>query len=153
MILISHDRELIENVVTRSMIFQGDGTFIDVAGSYTDFERERASSKTLKPVFEQSRDLSQHLKSASNTPAKPVEAVAKPKPAKLSYKDQRELESLPEAISELEASIASIHSAMNSSSFYDDKHKADKSIKNAETLQTQLDKAYVRWEELEAMTH
>ncbi len=152
-ILISHDRELIENVVTRSMIFQGDGNFIDVAGSYTDFERERATSNTLKPVFEQSRDLSEHMKSAANAAAKPVEAAAKPKPAKLSYKDKLELESLPGKINELEASIASIHTAMNSANFYDDKQKADKSIKKAETLQTQLDKAYVRWEELEEMTN
>ena len=55
-ILISHDRELLENVVTRSFVYQGNGRFIDVAGGYEDFERERQSSKTLKPVFQQSAD-------------------------------------------------------------------------------------------------
>ena len=147
-ILISHDRELIENVVTRSLIFQGNGKFIDVAGGYADFERERASSSTLKPVFEQSSD-SNASKGKAPTPIK--HAVKPAKTVALSYKQKQELESLPQTISTLEADIAEIHEAMNSSKFYDDKVAADKSIKRAEELQTKLDAAYARWEELEEM--
>ena len=147
-ILISHDRELIENVVTRSLIFQGNGKFIDVAGGYADFERERASSSTLKPVFEQSSD-SNASKGKAPTPIK--HAVKPAKTVALSYKQKQELESLPQTISTLEADIAEIHEAMNSSKFYDDKVAADKSIKRAEELQAKLDAAYARWEELEEM--
>ena len=145
-ILISHDRELIENVVTRSLVYQGDAKFIDVAGGYADFERERASSKTLKPVFEQSSDAP----GSSNKSAPVAKPAAKPaKAAKLSYKQKIELEKLPQTISALEEDIATIHKAMNSSSFYDDKVAADKSIKRAEELQNELDTAFARWEELE----
>ncbi len=154
-ILISHDRELIENVVTRSLIHQGDGKFIDVAGGFADFERERAVSKTLQPVFEQSRDLAASQKGgpkASNKTASASTSTSKSsKPDKLTYKQKLELEALPATISELEASIAKIHAAMNKSDFYDDKVKADKAIKSAETSQKKLDAAYVRWEELEAL--
>ena len=50
-ILISHDRQLLENVVTRSLVWQGGGRFVGVIGAWDDFERERAASSTLKPVF------------------------------------------------------------------------------------------------------
>ena len=149
-ILISHDRELLENVVTRSFVFQGDGKFVDVAGSYADFERERAVSSTLKPVFEQSSDQPGALD--TNIPkaaAKPAAAAPAKKPAKLSYKQKLELEALPQTISDLEQSIADIHKAMNTSDFYDDKVKADKTIKQAERFQKELEHAFARWEELE----
>ena len=50
-ILISHDRQLLENVVTRSLVWQGGGRFVGVIGAWDDFERERAASNSLKPVF------------------------------------------------------------------------------------------------------
>ncbi|MFK8084253.1 MAG: ATP-binding cassette domain-containing protein [Granulosicoccus sp.] len=151
-ILISHDRELIENVVTRSLIYQGDGKFVDVAGGYADFERERASSSTLKPVFEQSRDTQASNKGTSKTNM-PEQAtpVKKQKAVKLSYKQKLELEALPETISELEDKIKATHTAMNSADFYSDKVKADKVIKDSEKLQRELDEAFARWEELEAL--
>ena len=151
-ILISHDRELLENVVTRSFVFQGNGNFIDVAGSYADFERERASSSSLKPVFEQSSDQPGALD--TNIPkaaAKPAPVAPKRKPAKLSYKQKLELEALPQTIGDLEQRIADIHKAMNTPDFYNDKIAADKSIKEAERLQKELEQAYARWEELELL--
>jgi len=155
-ILISHDRELIENVVTRSLVFQGSGRFIDVAGGYADFERERASSNTLKPVFEQSSDqasgLDGNIPAAKAKPAATAATAApKGKPAKLTFKQKLELEALPQNISDLEQRISEIHSAMNSADFYADKEKADRTIKEAETLQKDLDTAYARWEELESI--
>ena len=151
-ILISHDRELLENVVTRSFVFQGNGNFIDVAGSYADFERERASSSSLKPVFEQSSDQPGALD--TNIPkaaAKPAPVAPKRKPAKLSYKQKLELEALPQTIGDLEQRIADIHKAMNTPDFYNDKIAADKTIKEAERLQKELEQAYARWEELELL--
>ena len=152
-ILISHDRELIENTVTRSLIHQGNGRFIDVAGGYADFERERASSSTLKPVFEQSRDNSSSAKNAPKAVNSPANASPKPtKAAKLSYKEKLELEALPGTINDLEERIAALHVSMNKPDFYNDKVAADKAIKNAETFQQQLDNAYARWETLEALS-
>ena len=160
-ILISHDRELIENVVTRSLIYQGAGNFIDVAGGYADFERERAVSSTLKAVFEQSPDRQDSRKgmpAASNTsqataPAPPpVPASNKARSVKLSYKQKLELEALPQTINDLEQRIEQTHAAMNKSDFYNDKVAADATIKDAERLQGELDAAYAKWEELESLS-
>lgn len=151
-ILISHDRQLLENVVTRSLVFQGNGRFIDVAGSYEDFERERLTSSHLKPVFESGAQLQPSTGSASGkadkTPAKPG-AADKSSRKKLTYAETLELEKLPADISTLEDQIAALHEAMNAPDFYTDKVKADKSIKQSADLQAQLDALYTRWEALE----
>ncbi|ASJ76466.1 ATP-binding cassette domain-containing protein [Granulosicoccus antarcticus] len=155
-VLISHDRQLLENVVTRSLVYQGDGNFIDVAGGYEDFERERLTSNTLKPVFDQS-DLNQtptkskkQQSNKSSTQKKTREK--KPEPNKLSHADSKELKQLPRKINELELSLASLHQRMNASDFYNDKVQADKTIKDSQGIQTELDLAYARWEALEALS-
>lgn len=151
-ILISHDRELLENVVTRSLVYQGDGKFIDVAGGYEDFERERAESKgALKPVFESSKPAPSLAPQATAAPAsKSGNDKSSAAKTKLSYAENKELQTLPDDINKLEAKIAGIHEAMNGADFYADKVKADKQIAEAATLQTKLDGFYARWEALEA---
>ena len=151
-ILISHDRELLENVVTRSFVYQGNGRFIDVAGGYEDFERERQSSKTLKPVFQQSADNQTAAKLTADTSSKNKQQSNKSNAKttkKLSFKEEKELESLPLKISDLEASLGKIHKAMNEPDFYSEKDAASKIIADADALQISLDQSYQRWEELE----
>jgi len=90
-ILISHDRQLLENVVTRSFVYQGNGKFIDVAGGYEDFERERAVSKTLKPVFETDIQLSNKQDTTpkpSSTTDKEADAGSNAAPRKLTYAER-----------------------------------------------------------------
>lgn len=152
-ILISHDRQLLENVVTRSFVFQGNGRFVDVAGGYEDFERERANSKTLKPVFEASQQLQPaggSAKATSKTTAADSSASTPEKKKKLTYAETLELEKLPAEINSLEADIASIHEDMNSPDFYADKVAADKKINSAGELQAKVDTLYERWELLES---
>ncbi len=152
-ILISHDRQLLENVVTRSFVYQGNGRFIDVAGSYDDFERERANSKTLKPVFETSTQLqpaggSQTAASKDSAAASKDQTTAAPK--KLTYAETLELEKLPADINNLEGKIAAVHEEMNGANFYADKVAADKKIQESADLQKELDTLFERWEALEA---
>lgn len=154
-ILISHDRELLENVVTRSFVYQGNGRFIDVAGGYEDFERERRSSKTLKPVFQQSADTQMFARAPSDSNSKKKQDSKKNNASaakKLSFKEERELESLPSKINELESSLAKIHEAMNQSDFYANKDDANKKIAEADLLQISLDQSYKRWEKLEELS-
>jgi ATP-binding cassette subfamily F protein uup len=147
-ILISHDRQLLENVVTRSFVFQGGGRFIDVAGGYEDFERERANSKTLKPVFESSAYLEPSAGNTNKDNAPSKEQSGK-NAKKLTYAETLELEKLPNDINDLEARIAAVHQEMNSPKFYDDKLSADKKIKSAADMQGKLDALYAKWEALE----
>ncbi len=149
-ILISHDRQLLENVVTRSLVYQGEGKFIDVAGGYEDFERERAKSKTLKPVFESSRPVhSAQPASSANQASDTKPSKAGKSPKKLTYAEDLELKKLPDDINKLEADISRIHEAMNSPDFYADKAHADKQIAQAAQQQEKLDTLYARWEVLE----
>ncbi|NND91648.1 MAG: ATP-binding cassette domain-containing protein [Granulosicoccus sp.] len=153
-ILISHDRQLLENVVTRSLVYQGNGRFIDVAGGYEDFERERRNSSTLKPVFDGS-DSSQapggKKRSTSLASSTPTPSGKTSKTKKLTYAETTELKQLPEKISQLEDSVNELHQRMNDPSFYNDRTSADKVIKQAQQLQIELDAAYSRWETLEAL--
>lgn len=153
-ILISHDRQLLENVVTRSLVYQGDGNFIDVAGGYEDFERERLVSRTLKPVFESELNQTPTNKKQEA----PVKSASKQKKnvktnqkSKLTFTESKELKQLPAQISKLETSLATLHKEMNKPDFYSDKFAADKTLQEAQAVQSQLDKAYSRWEKLEQM--
>ena len=146
-ILISHDRELIDNVVTRSLVYQGPGKFIEVIGGYADFLREYKQNADLVPVFDNNDAQATRDKASTAT-----QDVKKTKQAvKLSYKVQRELDALPEQISKLESKIEATHEAMAASDFYNDKEKAENTIAQSDELQQQLDAAYNRWAEIEDM--
>lgn len=91
--LVSHDRMFLDNVVTQVIVAEGDGVWREYVGGYTDWERVRATTQT-KPAAKQE----------SKTPAKAApQPQSASKPKKLSYKEQRELETLPGVIADLEA--------------------------------------------------
>lgn len=163
-ILISHDRELLDNTVTRSLVYQGNGRFVDIIGGYADFERELAASNVLTPIFENSVNGRFNNKTPTTTsenartnidggqyklPSKTSTDSAKP--ARLGYKLQRELDALPSKISELEQSVAALHKSMSVSGFYTDSEKSAQIINQAEQLQNNLDEAYRRWDKLETL--
>jgi len=151
-IMISHDRKLLDNVVTRSLVHQGNGKFVDVVGGYTDFLRELESSTTLRPIFgDDELEANKKLKSNSSSGSSTTKAsTVINKPAKkLSYKVQKELDELPERINQLEERLAGLHNQIASPTFYNDKTNADTVLADVDTVQAQLDSAYKRWEELE----
>jgi ABC transport system ATP-binding/permease protein len=140
LLLVSHDREFINNVVTSTLVFEGDGVVNEYVGGYDDWMRQRkvaVKTTTSKVQTEKSQTA---VKAAPTTPGK-----------KLSYKDQRELETLPAKIETLEKEIAELQTAMNAASFY----QQDKAAINAaqlrwQQLQTELQVAYERWHVLDA---
>lgn len=154
-ILISHDRKLLDNVVTRSLVYQGNGRFVDVVGGYTDFLRELKTSTTLKPIFgDDAQDARSGKPELTKTNSTQKTATAKneqsKKPEKKrSYKDQRELDELPAKINELEKRIEDLHAQIAAAGFYDDKDNADRVLQDAESTQKAIDTAYQRWELLE----
>ena len=150
-ILISHDRQLIENVVTRSLIYQGQGEFIEVAGGYEDFERERASSASLKPVFAPNTTLQTPTK--KNTNSKNKQRKPNKTANKLSFTESKELTELPNRINKLEQELTKIHENMNQAGFYEDSKAAEKVVSSANAIQHQLDEAYIRWETLESRSN
>ena len=144
LLLVSHDRAFLNNVVTSTIAFEGSGNVKEYAGGYDDWITQRAASTEST-----SGEPTTKTSKKSTPPSK------KPKPApasKLKYGEQLELEALPGRIETLETEIASLHDAMAQPGFFEkDRAVADETVKKAEELQAELEEAYARWEYLEGM--
>ncbi|MFT5037575.1 MAG: ATP-binding cassette subfamily F protein uup [Flavobacteriaceae bacterium] len=132
-ILVSHDRAFLNNVVTSTLVFEGDGIINQYVGGYDDWLRQR---KTIEQP-----------KSSAGVKINPKSSqVVK----KLTYKDQRELDELPKKIELLETQIQSISTKMSESEFYrSTKVEIQKTETQLADWQSQLSKCYKRWEQLE----
>ena len=131
-ILVSHDRAFINNVVTSTLAFEGNGAFNSYVGGYNDWLRQRT----------------QQLNQSSKP--KKTETRVKKKTTKLSYKDQRELDALPDQIEKLEIEIAEISQQMSDPEFFKGaRDQVQKTENRLSELQKQLSHCYERWEILE----
>jgi ATP-binding cassette subfamily F protein uup len=135
-LLVSHDRAFLNDVVTSTLVLEGAGRIKEYVGGYDDWLRQR-SAQTDTPAAE---------------PAK-KEKKPKPKPArpkKHSYKEQKELDALPGRIEELETKLAALHEQMTRPAFYK-QNPADiaKASADVSEMENELAKAYARWEQLE----
>ncbi|MBP1150492.1 MULTISPECIES: ATP-binding cassette domain-containing protein [Methylocaldum] len=137
-LLVSHDRAFLNNLVTSVLAFEGDGIVNDYVGGYDDWVRQRPAPQPApaKPAVEKP------------IPPKPV----KEKLRKLSFKEQRELEALPQQIEALETEIASLNEAISRPEFYQQtKDTITGTQARLAELQQTVEAAYMRWEELEAL--
>ena len=147
LILVSHDRDFLDNVVTSSLVMEGHGRVGEYVGGYSDWLRQRRVEFTAPDSVR-----STSARSAS-MPVSPVAAAVTTPSApkrKLSYKEARELEQLPLRIEELEAKVASMTDEMNQPAFY--QRGADGIAAHNTAMaevQAELDRAYARWSELE----
>ena len=136
LLLVSHDREFLDNVVTSTFVLEGDGSVKCYPGGYEDYLRQRpaptkAAAKTAKPA-----------ESAAQT-------AASAKPRKLSYGEKRELDALPAKIDALEQEVAALHAALADGSLYrTDPKKAQKLAVRTPLAEAELDAAVERWAEL-----
>jgi ABC transport system ATP-binding/permease protein len=137
LLLVSHDRAFLDNVVSGTLVLEGDGKVGDYVGGYSDWVRQRSlPGATPAPA------------AASRTVAAPVVAAA-PK-RKLSFKEQRELEQLPAKLEQLEADIAARTAAMNAPGFFQqDSAVIVKANEAIAALQAELETTFARWEQLE----
>ncbi len=140
LLLVSHDREFLDNVVTSTLALEGDGRVGEYVGGYTDWVRQSARARNKVE------------RGADAPAAAPVQGAA-PTPAKrkLNYKDARELDELPKRIETLEARIAERGAKMQEPAFYQQDGAAIIAANNeVAALQAELDAAYLRWQELDA---
>ena len=165
-VMISHDRALLENTVTRSLVYQGGGKFVEVPGGWEDFERERRRSGRLVDPFGGSvggADAGTReggSATPTNASAKKPPTTAKPAPvtkpakkpaAKLSFKDADELKKLPDRIAAHEREVESLTAAMAEPGFFDDGDASKVSVDRLAALQSELETMYARWDELESL--
>ncbi|MGD8121282.1 ABC transporter ATP-binding protein [Vibrio sp. TRT 2004] len=145
LLLVSHDRQFVDNTVTNSWIFEGDGVIEEFVGGYHDAQQQRLQVKKAR----NSEKVESSVKQVEETPKT---AVTKSKPKKLSYKLQRELEALPAKLEQLEVDIENLQQQVNSADFFSKPVEQTQPVldKLAATEQ-ELEIAFERWEELEAM--
>jgi ABC transport system ATP-binding/permease protein len=142
--LVSHDREFLDNVVTQVIVAEGNGMWREYVGGYTDWERMRPA-----------RSSASSSKSAQKSEPKPESKVesAPAKAKKLSYKEQRELETLPQLIEQLETEQKTISARLADPDLY--KNGADEAQRlNARfaEIDALLMESLEKWEAIEAKT-
>jgi len=137
LLLVSHDREFVNNVVTSTLVLEGEGRIKEYAGGYDDWLRQRPVEPTI--------------------PAEPVPVKHKPsqrgseeRSRRLTYKEQRQLEALPKQIEDLEAMLGELHEAMATPEFYRQPAAMIVETKGRlQALEREIAEAYRRWDELE----
>ena len=152
LLLVSHDRAFLDNVVTQLWVFDGNGNIDEQVGGYSDWE---IRDKAMKAEFDAAvkagaKKAKAPSQAKSQKAAAPVEKKAPAK--KLSYKLQRELDELPKQIEALEAKQAELGEETGSAEFYqkDSDYVAAK-LEELQTLEQQLEALEERWLELEEM--
>jgi ABC transport system ATP-binding/permease protein len=144
LLLVSHDRDFLDNVVTSTMVMEGDGVVGEYVGGYSDWQRYVAQRAAQAPA-------PVAAKPAVSAPVATAAAPAAAPKRKLSYKDARELEQLPVKIEQLEKDVEGLTAAMNDPAFY--QRSAPDMAAHTQKLgavQAELDAAYKRWEELDS---
>jgi ATP-binding cassette subfamily F protein uup len=138
LLLVSHDRAFLDNVVSSTLVLEGDGRVGEYVGGYSDWLRQRPAPRGT---------------TAGNKPAAaPAAAPAAPAAAKRkrSFKEQHELEQLPGRIEQLETDIAARTAAMADPTFFQqDSADIVKANEALVKLQAELDAVYARWSELD----
>ena len=146
LLLVSHDRAFLDNVVTSTFVFEGDGRVQEFVGGYEDWVRQKLADKTRpKPAGDQAR---LGPGTTANKP-KTTKIVARPK--KLSFKEQRELDQLPAVIETLENEQRALAGRVAAPEFYRESAAAiQAALARTEELPGELVKVYARWAELDA---
>lgn len=144
-LLVSHDRSFVDNVVTQSLAFVGDGRIVEVAGGYEDWAmikhqyvpEPQVAAESLKPV-----------KAVDSVPlGVSQQSVKKPK---LSYKEQKQLDTLPETIATLEAEQVSLGEQLSDPTIFADSSKVKAIQLRLQQLEQEIEAAMTTWAELEA---
>lgn len=137
LILVSHDRRFLDNVVTEVLAPEGNGCWREYVGGYSDWQHYRPK---IEPVAK--KELS-----ADKVASKKTKSIK----LKLTYKENKELEALPERLMELEAERDELISSMNAPDYYSSHNAQDikKQTEKLQNLESEITQGYQRWEELE----
>ncbi len=140
-IVVSHDREFLDNVVTSTIVFEDDGRIQEYVGGYSDWLRQgRHLAETDNPCAVEVRKTA----AAERRRQKP--------PTKLSYNDQRELDQLPAEIESIETAIARLQLAVSEPDFYtQDRDLVQSTLIELSSNETRLEQRIERWSELEIL--
>lgn len=163
LILVSHDRAFVDNVVTGTLVFEGNATVNEYVGGYEDWLRQKAQSgdantgaaggrltTPVKAATTQAKLGSESATQKADTQQPDTQKSAAKPARKLSFNEKRELEALPKQIEQLDAEQAELTEKMADPEFFQqDKDVIAASTQRLEQIEQELAQAYQRWEELE----
>jgi ATP-binding cassette subfamily F protein uup len=156
LLLVSHDRAFLDNVVTSTLVFEGGGRINEYVGGYSDWLRQRRDSPAPAPdrpgASAPAASMAMDSSLATAT-ASAAAAPAMPRTRRLSYKEQRELAQLPDTIQRLEAEQARLNSLISDPQlFARDRSQGSDALRRLDALVAELERAYARWASLDAPT-
>ena len=152
LIIVSHDRAFLNNVITSSLVFEADG-INEYVGGYDDWLRQRKPAasqfqKDAQQIKKQAQQAKPDSALGAGTGATPV--VTEKQTVKLSYKEQRELDNLPGKIEKFESQQAELESEIAQPEFYQQEQNiVARKLSELEAINQQLESVYQRWDELE----
>ncbi|MCY1337398.1 ABC transporter ATP-binding protein uup [compost metagenome] len=148
-LMVSHDRAFLDNVVTSTLVFEGEGRVREYVGGYQDWLRQGGSPRLLG--VGELKDTAEKAEPAAAAPvAQPAASAAPEAKKKLSYKLQRELDAIPGQIEKLEAELAALQEETASPTFYQRPQEETRiALERLTSLQQELDRLIERWAELE----
>jgi len=142
LLLVSHDRAFIDDVVTSTLVFEGDGRVQEFVGGYQDWLRQRGEPAVAGESSAPRREKA----------PEPTETARTPK-AKLSYREQQELQQLPARIEALEAEQRRLEKAVAGADFYKEPAETIKqTLARIDGVREELAAVYARWDELDGRT-
>lgn len=148
LIVVSHDREFLDNVVTSTLVFEADGKVRAYPGGFSEWERKgKRLNEAEDPRAKAKRDEAQ---------ARAVERkAAAPPPQKLSYMLQRELDGLPAKIEAIEETVAKLEAEVIAPDFYECDYESvvEPTLRELNWQRAELERAIERWAELEAIAN
>lgn len=149
-LMVSHDRAFLDNVVTSTLVFEGEGQVREYVGGYQDWLRQGGSPRLLGVQTREDKPAQPAAKVEPAPVAAPVVAAAAPAKRKLSYKEQRELDALPAAIETAEIELEALQTAIADPGFYQLPGEVTQAkLARMDALQAELDRLIERWAELE----
>jgi len=147
LLLVSHDRAFLDNVVTSTLVFEGEGRVNEYVGGYSDWLRQGRVGVAAKARIRATAPDPSAPSPSARDPAAPARVKAR----RLSYNEQRELADLPEKIQRLEAEQLEVQTAIaDPKLFKDDAARGAAALQRLQSLSAELETAYSRWDELES---
>lgn len=148
LLIVSHDRQFIDNTATECYLFEGEGNLNKYVGGFFDAKQQQANFWASKAVEEQAKEKKTEVQKEESVVKN--DRTSKPKSVKLSYKEQRELEQLPQQLEELETKITALQAEIADPAFFQQAHDiTDAKLKALADTEAELETAFLRWEELE----
>ena len=146
LLLVSHDREFLNNVVTGTLVLEGEGRVKEYAGGYDDWLRQRKPSAASEP----GKPAAKPQVNKKKPVAQPVQSSRASDRQRLTYGEKLELQKLPQQIEILERRQSEVHARMSAPAFFQqDRETIAKATAELKKVEEQLTDVYARWEELE----